>query len=396
MLYFDKKTISVFCVYLLTGALALVLYSFFISSVLLGMAFILSLFCFNKKHISRDSIKLLLVLVIPFFIFTISSLFSVYQENAIAMVTKRIPIILVPITIVIIGRIKKREFVNSIVLFGLACCGVSLHGICNGILFYARTGIFFQSDYLSSLFLVQHVYISTFIVFVLLATLFIWKSLNRNKKTLLIVINAINMVAFILLSSKISLIIILGIAIFHLLYSRKNWKLWLYFSLAVGLILIAVRFFNPYWQRIDKLFHGDDPRIEIWPCAWQTIKNKSFIGFVPLGDFQEKLNYCYYEETKKLYLERYSTHSQYLEFWLILGISGLIGYIFSLIYLFRYAIKTKRRLLQQVIVMLMIFGVTECILSRQYGIMFYAVTLGFLVFSGDFLQDSTEGLTSKK
>lgn len=381
MLYFDKKTISIASVYLVGISLALVLFSFFLSSLCLIIAFILSLLVFDKNKLTKARMLFCVVTGIPFFLFLFSGLFSFYQEGAISMISKRLPLLLIPMTFINIDRVRNKDVTNIIILFGTACSIISFQGIINGVLFYNETGRFFESNYVSHLFTVQHVYLATYIVFVLIASFFIYKSINKKMRVLLLVINGINLLAFVFLSSKISLVILLAMGLLYLFNSRKNTKTKLSFMLLIAFLLICMTVFKPYRQRIEQLFDGKDPRTEIWHCAWQAIGSKSYFGFIPLGDFQETLNYCYYQNTNKLDLEGYSTHSQYLEFWVVSGIIGMLLYIFSLLYLFRFALINNNILFQCFVLLFFIFGFTECALSRQYGIMFFATMVSLLAYS---------------
>ena len=63
---------------------------------------------------------------------------------------------------------------------------------------------------------------------------------------------------------------------------------------------------------------GEDP--DGYLNSLNLIKENNYIGFFGLGDFQEKLNLCYYQNSFELDLTNYSTHNQYLEFWIFLRV----------------------------------------------------------------------------
>ncbi|SHG59023.1 O-antigen ligase family protein [Flagellimonas flava] len=392
----DKKTISKINLYLVGAALASVLFSYFVSSLCIIAALVLAVIFVDKSRFTKKRLGLTVAIALPFFIFLISGLFSAYQENAASMISKRLPLLLVPLIVLNLEEIKKKDLVNLLILFGVSCNLVGVIGIFKGVDFFLRTGQFFGSNYVFYIFKVQHVYLATFIVFVLIGSFFVFKGASFRKKGVLVVVNTINLLVFPLLSSKISLIILLVLGLFYIKDLRKSLGR-NFFLLVLGAIVLSIMVFaGPYAGRINQLMTWNEPRLDIWPCAWKLISSNSFIGFVPLGDFQESLNVCYYQGTGKLDLEGFSTHNQYLEFWIVSGFLGMLAYLVSLLYLLKHAYAENRLLLRAFLALFFLFGLTECVLSRQYGITFYAVMVSFLVFSEDLGGNfSTKGRTKK-
>jgi len=114
-------------------------------------------------------------------------------------------------------------------------------------------------------------------------------------------------------------------------------------------------------------------RLMKWQSAWNIIKENWLIGISP-GDTQDALQ----EEYKRInfqiaYDERYNPHNQFLQVWIGLGIIGLIVYFAALWIPFRCAIAENDYLYIAFLVFYVLCCVTESILERQFGIIFYAL-----------------------
>lgn len=123
-----------------------------------------------------------------------------------------------------------------------------------------------------------------------------------------------------------------------------------------------------------------NPRPAIWNCAVEIIKNNFWVG-VGTGDVQEHLNVCY--EVKNLDYQRQNNLNAHNEF-LQEGIRhGVIGFsLFIVVLVFPVVVSIQRRLYLYT-AFLLIFGcccITETILSRQSGAIFYSFFNALLAF----------------
>lgn len=114
-------------------------------------------------------------------------------------------------------------------------------------------------------------------------------------------------------------------------------------------------------------------RLMKWQGSWNIIKDNWLFGISP-GDTQDALQ----EQYKKLdftlgFEEHYNPHNQYLQTWVALGIVGLLVFLATLYIPLRKAIKQTDYIYIAFIAMFAICFLTESILERQVGIIFYAL-----------------------
>ena len=122
-------------------------------------------------------------------------------------------------------------------------------------------------------------------------------------------------------------------------------------------------------------------RALIWSSAIELIKEHPLTG-VGTGDVQDELQKYYldHEYVSLTYLEntRYNAHNQYLETAVGLGMPGLLillaGFFASLV----YARRNNKILYFIFVLLFMLSCMTESMLERQNGIVFYAFFNAFL------------------
>ncbi len=382
MMMINKKKISLVVFLLLSLSLSSVLFSFFISSLTLFFSLALSFFLFEKRKFSKKNIKFFLIISVPFWLTLVSLVFSYDVENAISILVKRLPIFLVPfIGILACENIQKKDFMSFFWVLLIGFSLVNFYGLVKGFVFYLEKDSFFDSKNLFYIYPTQHVYLATYNIFVLVSSIFLYSKIKTQFKTIFIVLNCVLILSFIFLSSKMALItlIICLVLIFFSKFNTRNAVL--YSIILFFLVLLMFIIFEPFLDRIKSLVSGPDPRVTIWGCVLEKIRINNYLNFIPIGDYQKHLDYCYYQKEFKFYLDGYNTHNQFLEIWLTNGLLGLIVYMSSLFSLFKYSIKAKKKIMSYFLIITILFSLTETIFQRQYGIMFYSVLLTVFVFS---------------
>lgn len=123
-------------------------------------------------------------------------------------------------------------------------------------------------------------------------------------------------------------------------------------------------------------FNGTSLRIVFWYLGLKKLDedNRKIIGLSP-GDRRAVMN----NEFKKVGLypayKNYNIHNQFIQTLIELGIIGLILYLaIHLIYI-RKAIHTKNYILLAFILALIVFQITESVIERNKGIVFYVFFL---------------------
>lgn len=124
---------------------------------------------------------------------------------------------------------------------------------------------------------------------------------------------------------------------------------------------------------LEKPFYGISTRKKIWSASIDLIPTTPFFGH-GIGDVQEILNKEYLKQGYKDILD-YNAHNQYLQSILQYGIIFSIMFIILILRILRSLIKKKEILLLSVWVVVLFFFITESILNRQWGLVFFAVLL---------------------
>lgn len=193
------------------------------------------------------------------------------------------------------------------------------------------------------------------------------------------------------LSSRIGLMalyIVLVIRIVHFIRLRKAWLQGLLVlfivHLALGLIVWNVGVTK---YRIQHIFgfeyytgykvNDGQHKLKLWGAAINA--NDNFIFGNGMGDIEQGLLSKYRAiDSEKAVKEHYNSHNQYIEYYVGLGIIGLITFTYLLGY---YAFKFLKHNNFEgflFIVITAILCVTESIWSRHHGIMFFVAFLGVL------------------
>lgn len=126
-------------------------------------------------------------------------------------------------------------------------------------------------------------------------------------------------------------------------------------------------------------YNSTNIRVGILKCSWEIIQKNILIG-VGIGSEKPLLNECYSKfKTDGYEKVFYNTHNQYLNFWMTGGIISLLLFLYSLLYATRMSIKTKDYFMLFFIILVSLTFLTENILARHAGVVFYYFFLCFMI-----------------
>jgi len=224
------------------------------------------------------------------------------------------------------------------------------------------------------------------------------KAIFSSRFNRLWVVNTILLFLFILLiSARISIITLFVLSIVYLLfYAKISWAkkgmFLISFVVFFGLIVltnknISERFFvKSNLEESLKVASDYEPRIVIWNCAY-SMKQKAdynpLIGFDGYKIISNNFLECYANTienlSKKEYFlaEKFNSHNQFIDFYLIGGFVGLGLFVAFFIKLF---IEVRKNFFQTAIVVsFLLFFCVENIFYRQFGC--YLVGIFILILS---------------
>jgi O-antigen ligase len=206
------------------------------------------------------------------------------------------------------------------------------------------------------------------------------------------VLGILLMLAFLMLLAVRSPIIGLaaGCCIVLFLQLKPGFMRW---AVPLGLILalgLVVRFTPPFYERVREMIDtplkapvGDNAnatnlRVGIFKCTRTLISEHWLIGIGPGGD-RTLLPLCYdqfhTDAYKKVF---YNTHDTYLNYWLIGGLPSFLLFLALMVYGFRSAWRRKDMPQLYLMILMGICFLTENILTRQAGVVFFFFFLSLM------------------
>lgn len=114
-------------------------------------------------------------------------------------------------------------------------------------------------------------------------------------------------------------------------------------------------------------------RIGIIECSLHLLKENWLMGVGP-GSLQKELNACYSKFPTDIYdSKNYNTHNEFMNSWLSLGLPGFLLFTGGLIISIILAVRRKQRNYLSFLILFYGCCLTENLLSRQMGIVFFAL-----------------------
>ena len=164
---------------------------------------------------------------------------------------------------------------------------------------------------------------------------------------------------------NIVILLIISILSFFILHSNSYTKDKFYSSLNS----INIEVGKNKMTEISNDYHRINFRLEIWPLAYELIKEKPFIGY-GAGTEQDLL----YELSQKrdLNIIRVHAHNDFLSIAIQYGLTGLFTFLFVLLYIFYKATSNLEHTLIFIIIILMSMF-THSYLHVQQGIFYFVI-----------------------
>ncbi|GBL34576.1 hypothetical protein EMGBS15_01710 [Filimonas sp.] len=193
-------------------------------------------------------------------------------------------------------------------------------------------------------------------------------------------------------SALLALSVLFAYALFYIFQIGKLKKIWIAFLLLGS--LCTLYFIFPFvQQRIDEVFlftMGDAPdvinnsvdmRHLILDIDLGLLKQHWLFGLGPTG-LQQQLDLLLY--VSSIYaghaLGSFNAHNEYLNQWLSFGLFGFMLFIATLLFHYKKSTEQGNTLYLFLMIILSVTFLTENILSRQHGIVFYSLFTSLFFF----------------
>ena len=311
----------------------------------------------------------------------------------------KLPFLLLPILISTSQIITREHKFRCIKLFSVSVVLMALFALAKAWYIYSTgMGDYFVYDR-SAILLNKHTtYYSLYCVIGVSYFLYDLIELKKTNKIDAILAIVILLIFIYLLSARIS-IVALGVVAIYFIKMRITQKKQMFFLaiLVIGILSGTLLFSSNYTARFNsiskdpnKILENDefDTRIIHWKSALETLNTLDVIVGKGTGDGKEGL----YEQYLKNnfingYKNKYNAHNQYIEFLMSNGILAIIAYICLLLTALIYAIRFNDIFGVLVVLLILMYSITESILERQSGIMIVAILCSFIHFSNKELLD---------
>ena len=318
------------------------------------------------------------------------------------LLERKVSLFLFPLPALITMRYFKNEFFKNLIWFPV---GVTAKFLFTHILFLfqEKASLIFQShvayrDTFNEVAGIHPTYFGMYLVFAILilqygqVNHFLKRDVWRRVWQLMLLF------FLILLSPKSPMLAFVLIAIIDVL-----WWSQMKLGKKVGLISGAIIFFTiAWWQlpmfhdRVQEVFeyatlkgstHGGTS-MEMRQLIFQTdmalLKENWLYGLGPFA-LEEKMNQAFYlfSLMHQQSFGFYNTHNEYINQWLCFGVVGILYFMTLLGVHGIRAFHTRNHLYIGSFLLLVICFMTENILSRQHGILFFALFMGVFYFQKD-------------
>lgn len=349
-----------------------------------------------------------------FLCYPMSLLYTEHLGNGWFNVEKHLSFLFIPL-IILTSEITKKHvdqildfFVYSLVVLLVFCLLVAIHSylmtgetevrvgeiIANKFQYYGfvRAIPGWHPTYIA-------MYLNLAIAIMVVKTAESWRVAGNNIKWLQIMILLFCVVSVLLLSSMagiVSLVIVLLFLSSYLLIKYRKKRVLIIFivvftAVTGGTAIIDNRISESFKSfYFDEIKPTDDQsernnltiRLAKWETSFEVIRDNFWFGVAP-GDTKYEL-YKGYMKNQYTYLasKKYNAHNQYLEIMLAFGIVGFSIFTFICGYCLFRGFSEKNLLLITVIFVVGLTCVSESILDRQQGIMFFSLFLPLLTIRG--------------
>lgn len=318
---------------------------------------------------------------------------------------KKLSLLAFPIILATSKRLERHQIYNICKAFFIATLAATI--ICLGNAVY-RTSFFetfpninwlwFSYRDLTMILNIQSTYLALYVCF---SALFLLHLLLENfqryslvKKAALFFTIFYLAVFMFLLASRVAIAALVIISFLRILHhTYKSGKLLNGFIaiILIAIVLTSVIFQMPLVkERLLQTFgveqdtvwisqYGDgtskpgEARQQTWTSAWNVLK-ENFVTGTGTGDVQYQLQLQHKNMGfSEGFESQYNSHNQYMETWIMLGIPGLLLLLGGLVLPAIKSLGQKDYLHLSFIILIMLSWITECMLCRQHGVVFYAL-----------------------
>jgi len=360
-------------------------------------------YIFDRKSMLIKPTKSLMAFILFYTVYVVGVIYSQNQKEALFVLEKKLSLILFPLLAIFSPKISQTDGWRVLKAFIISCVIVCLVCIVKSSINYAE-----QKD-LSLLFYhslsmganMHAGYLSMYLCFSICLVLYLFHHSEPKKlsEQVLYVISLLLLTATtFMLSSRLQILLLIIIFIgFVIIYFElhKNILKSITVSLILGAVLLLVVLMFPKNRErfkeainykgeyaLSKKWGEKQMRFLIWDSSLELIGRNILFG-VGTGDVQDELQKVYItnEYISLTYWPntRFNAHNQFFETTIAIGLIGLIAFFLSVFIALKEAKETRNFLFVFFLIIFLASCITESMLERQNGVVFYAFFSSFLI-----------------
>ncbi len=315
------------------------------------------------------------------FVMSILSLLN-SEDKGLFHIEKKLSLLIFPL-ILVNYKISENMLRTTFWYFISSCAIASVYSLVNAIFKPELFGVEMTNEAIG----ISHVYFGLYLSFAIVLLIYLLVTdLNHKVISFVIVLLIVFfLIVMFILSGKMSIISLFLLAFVAGVVVTVLTRRWLrgFVLLCCPLVILIAVFASSstvrsrfsYLFNKEHHFVGDNAwssigvRFTAYKCAREVFAATPILG-TGLGDVQHDLNRCY-ENYNFLTVIDTNAHNQYIQILLGSGVIGLFCFLFVLVYPVVHAIRQKNYLYVCFIFLFTLCCLTESLLERQQGVMFY-------------------------
>lgn len=345
---------------------------------------------FRKKLDTLLHKKIIWVFISLYLVNLISILYSENKINTTHELTVKLPLLIFPIILASSSLLTKSRLNVLLMVFIVSIVIASLFTFRKGL-----NVVSFENFEKLNLLILHRPYFGMYILLALYTIVYVFKIEGQVLKRLFILFVLSYLLFFLyFIKTKMAYINILGtillIVTIILVKKKQIWGILLLYTV-ISISVIYLYQSNSKIQKLSqkiiagKLVSFDEYgsniansvnlRLISWFCSVDIMQSDSFNWWIGVGagDVVDSLVDCYEDKNEFLFKNKLNAHSQYLDQLLGSGIIGMIILLLNIAIPFTISIRKNSYLYTYFILIFAITCFTEVVLSRQAGVVFYAL-----------------------
>ncbi len=366
----------------------------------------LPLYLLSRKTAHYGFNRYVLVFLTAYLLLIVSMMLTDNHRQSSFELEKKLSLVIFPFAIFFTPRLSQKELRLLLAAFIWSCIATGAYCLSLAMWYWVDRGETTYLSYheLSGLVGMHAGYLSMYYCFSIAMVTYLYhdrfSTLKTIRKISIVLGTSFLTIMVVLLATRTQMAILfvggIGLAIV-LLNRRLGRPKALAVAAIVGGVVLGSVFLSPTnRERFKEMINYNDEygigkkwgerqmRELIWTCAFELIGESPIAG-VGTGDGEDALQQCYHDHdySSLLYFEdtRFNAHNQYLEIALESGIPGALLFILSLLAPANFAWRARNFAYVAFILIVAISFLTESMLERQHGVVFFALFNSLLFFN---------------